>query len=139
MADEEDKRGGGKIPTWSGKLSELPEYKRRVRLYRLGTAPDRRKLLGPRLLEALASHPAAWQYAPQVDEALLIEEFETVCGNGAVNSVRFSERRDCAWVELRDESMAEKAVGPMHDLEVLGRRMNVDRTGHLSKKAKGRA
>ena len=72
-------------------------------------------------------------------EALLIEEFETVCGNGAVNSVRFSERRDCAWVELRDESMAEKAVGPMHDLEVLGRQMNVDRTGHLSKKAKGRA
>ena len=74
MTDEEEKRGGGKIPTWSGKLSELPEYKRRVRLYRLGTAPDRRQLLGPRLLEALASHPAAWQFAPEIDEADLIED-----------------------------------------------------------------
>lgn len=72
-------------------------------------------------------------------EALLVEEFETVCGEGSVKGVRFSDRRDCAWVELRDESMAEMAVGRMHDLELLGRRLNVDRTGVLSKKAKGRA
>ena len=50
--------------------------------------------------------------------------------------MRFSERGDCAWVELKEESMAEMAVGSMHELEVLGRRMNVDRTGHLSRKAK---
>lgn len=70
---------------------------------------------------------------------MLIDEFETVCGEGVVKGIRFSDRRDCAWVELRDVSMAEVAVESMHELEVLGRRMNVDRTGHLSRKAKGRA
>ena len=67
-------------------------------------------------------------------EALLIDEFESVCGDGAVAGVRFSERRDCAWVELKEEAMAEAAVGSMHELEVLGRRMNVDRTGVLAKR-----
>ena len=71
---------------------------------------------------------------PSLTEPLLVDEFEAVCGEGAVSGVRFSDRGDFAHVELKDEATAEMACKSMNTLEVLGRRMRVDRVGHKSSK-----
>ena len=47
-----------KIPTWDGRAETLDEYQAEVELLTLSTKEDDRKLLGPRLVQALPKNTA---------------------------------------------------------------------------------
>ena len=62
------------IPTWNGKAETLEEYAIAVELLVLGTPPDARSLLGPRLVAALPSGSAHQKFALRLPRETGLDE-----------------------------------------------------------------